>query len=65
MKVEKIRELSDDELKTLEKENAEQLFRLRIQMTAGQTEGLTKFRTVKKAIARIKTIRSERELKKQ
>jgi large subunit ribosomal protein L29 len=65
MKVEKIRELSDDELKSNERESAEQLFRLRLQMAAGQTEGLTKYRTLKKEIARIKTIRRERELKKQ
>ncbi len=64
MKVEKIREQSDEELKASEKENAEQLFRLRIQMSTGQTEGIAKFRSLKKDMARIKTIRRERELKK-
>jgi large subunit ribosomal protein L29 len=64
MKVEKIREQSEEELKIAEKENAEHLFRLRIQMSTGQTEGIAKFRSLKKDLARIKTIRRERELKK-
>jgi large subunit ribosomal protein L29 len=63
MKVEKIRELAEDELKHSEVEFAEQLFHLRIQMASGQTEGLKKIRTLKKDLARIKTIRREREIK--
>jgi large subunit ribosomal protein L29 len=62
MKTEKIRELSDDELKSQEREFAEQMFRLRFQLATGQTEGLTKLRTLKKDVARIKTIRRQREL---
>jgi len=62
MKAEKIRELSDDELKNQEREIAEQMFRLRFQLATGQTEGLKKLRTLKKDVARIKTIRRQREL---
>ncbi len=63
MRVEKIRELSDDELKNQEREFAEQIFRLRFQMATGQTEGLTKLRVLRKDVARLKTIRRERQLK--
>ena len=61
MKVEKIRDLSDEELTNQERDSAEQLFRLRFQMATGQTEGLKKLRSLKKDIARIKTIRGERK----
>ena len=63
MKVEKIRDLSDEELKHQVQDFSEQVFRLRFQMTTGQTEGLSKLRGLKKDIARIKTILRERELK--
>jgi large subunit ribosomal protein L29 len=63
MKTEKIRELSDEELKAQERDFTEQVFRLRFQMATGQTEGLTKLRAVKKDIARLKTISRERQLK--
>jgi large subunit ribosomal protein L29 len=60
MKAEKIRDLSDEELINQERDFSEQVFRLRFQMATGQTEGLTKLRSLKKDIARIKTIRLER-----
>ena len=63
MKPEKIRELSDDELKTQERDMAEQMFRLRFQLATGQSEGLNKLRSLRKDVARIKTIRRERELR--
>jgi large subunit ribosomal protein L29 len=63
MKTEKIRELSDEELKAQERDLGEQVFRLRFQMATGQTEGLNKLRAVKKDIARLKTISRERQLK--
>jgi len=61
MKVEKIRDLSEEELTNQERDCAEQIFRLRFQMATGQTEGLKKLRSLKKDIARIKTIRVERK----
>lgn len=63
MKVEKIRDLSEEELKHQVQDFSEQIFRLRFQMATGQTEGLSKLRGLKKDIARIKTILRERELK--
>jgi large subunit ribosomal protein L29 len=63
MKVEKIREMSEEEVATQLRESAEQVFRLRFQIATGQTESLNKLRSLKKDIARLKTISRERELK--
>ncbi len=63
MKAEKIRELSDEELKSRLQESHENVFRLRFQLATGQTEGLSKLRSLRKEIARMQTIGHERELK--
>ncbi len=60
---EKMREWSDDELRTRDKEFSEQLFRLKFQMTGGQSENLQTVRELRKAIAKVKTLLRERELK--
>ncbi len=62
MEVEKIRNLSDEELALEGRKAAEQLFRLRFQMKLGQTEGVKKLRDLKKDVARINTIARERDL---
>ena len=62
MELAKIRSLSDDELLHQEKTSAEQLFRLRFQVSMGQTDGVKKLRELRKEIAQIKTIAREREL---
>jgi large subunit ribosomal protein L29 len=62
MELDKIRNLSDGELKVEEAKAAEQLFRLRFQMKLGQNEGVKKLRGLKKDVARIQTIAREREL---
>jgi len=62
MELDKIRNLSVEELRHEEQQAAEQLFRLRFQLRLGQTEGVKKLRGLKKDIARIKTIGREREL---
>jgi len=62
MEVEKIRNLSDDELALEGRKAAEALFRLRFQMRLGQTEGVKKLHELKKDVARINTIEREREL---
>ena len=62
MELEKIRSLSDEELKHQEKTSAEQLFRLRFQVALGQNDGVKKLRALRKEIAQIKTIGREREL---
>ncbi len=60
MELEKIRNLSDEELVTTEKQAAEQLFRLRFQKSLGNQEGVKKLRVLKLDIARSKTIARER-----
>lgn len=60
---EKMREWTDDELRTREREFSDQLFRLKFQVASGQTESLETIRGLRKGIARLKTIARERELK--
>ena len=62
MELTKIRNLSDDELKHQEKTSAEQLFRLRFQVSLGQNDGVKKLRQLRREIAQIKTVAREREL---
>jgi large subunit ribosomal protein L29 len=62
MELEKIRNLSDAELEHQEKTSAEQLFRLRFQVSMGQNDGVKKLRQLRKEIAQIKTVAREREL---
>ena len=62
MELEKIRNLSEDELKSNEASAAEQLFRIRFQKTLGNQEGLKKLRVLKLDIARSKTVARERQL---
>jgi large subunit ribosomal protein L29 len=62
MELEKIRSLSDDEMKSQQAKAAEQLFRLRFQKSLGNNEGIKKLRGLKLDIARIQTITRERTL---
>jgi large subunit ribosomal protein L29 len=62
MELEKIRNLSDEELAHQVKTTAEQLFRLRFQVSLGQNDGVKKLRLMRKEIAQIKTVARERAL---
>jgi len=62
MELDKIRNLSNEELKSEQAKAAEQLFRIRFQKSLGNTEGIKKLRTLKLDVARIKTVAREREL---
>jgi len=62
MKAEKVRNLTDTELRHQERDLADQLFKLKFQLNMGQTESLKKIRGLRKDIARIKTIMREQEL---
>jgi len=62
MRADKLRELDSDELRRQVAEMAEQNFRLRFQMSMGQTDGLKKVRSMRKDQARILTILRDREL---
>ncbi|MFI3283498.1 MAG: 50S ribosomal protein L29 [Erysipelotrichaceae bacterium] len=61
MNVKEIRDLSSTEL--LENINSlkEELFKLRFQQATGQLENPMRLREIKKTIARIKTVLTERE----
>lgn len=62
MKVEQIRQLTDDELLGKLREYKDELFNLRFQMATGQLDNPMRLRQVRKDIARVKTIQREREL---
>ena len=60
MKSDKIRNLTEKELRHEENDLADQLFKLKFQLNMGQTESLKKIRGLRKDIARVKTILGER-----
>jgi large subunit ribosomal protein L29 len=62
MKAAKLREYDVNELRNQDREIQEQLFRLRLQLNMGQTDGLKKYRALRKDRARILTLLREREL---
>jgi large subunit ribosomal protein L29 len=56
MKAAELREFGADELGAKERDLVDQLFRMRIQKSLGQLEVPEKMRTVRRDIARIKTV---------
>jgi large subunit ribosomal protein L29 len=56
MKATELRELAAEELGARERDLTDQLFRLRIQKSMGQLEVPAKLRTVRRDLARVKTI---------
>jgi large subunit ribosomal protein L29 len=62
--IEELRDLDTAELEAREKELAEQVFRLRFQLTTGQAEAVTRLRSARRDTARVKTLLRERELRK-
>ena len=62
-RAEKFRDMRTEELHLQERELAEQVFRLRFQLTTGQSEGLKRLREARRDLARVKTLLRERELK--
>jgi large subunit ribosomal protein L29 len=61
-KTQPVQDLDEQELKAKVAEIQEQLFRLRFQMSMGQTDGLKKVRNMKKDLARVYTELRSREL---
>jgi large subunit ribosomal protein L29 len=61
MKAKDIRERSDDELRKTLGDLEEQLFKLRFQKSTGQIENPIKIREVRKDIARVMTVMTERQ----
>ncbi|MDY6038668.1 MAG: 50S ribosomal protein L29 [Eubacterium sp.] len=64
MELNKIREMTDIELKAELDKMKQELFNLRFQHVTGQLENPLKMREVKRNIARVKTIIREKELAK-
>jgi len=62
MRADKVRELDSTELHKQTRDMREQAFRIRFQMSMGQTDGLKKLRNLKKDRARMLTILRDREL---
>ncbi len=62
MKVNEIRQMTDQELDSKMLEFKNELFNLRFQMATGQLDNPMRIKAVRKDIARIKTIMREREL---
>ena len=63
MKINELRELSDEELKAMIAEHKEELFNLRFSSATGSLDKPHRINELRKAVARIKTILREREMK--
>jgi large subunit ribosomal protein L29 len=61
MKVAEFRDLDVNELHQREKDLDDQLFRLRIQKSMGQVEAAQKLKTLRRDLAKIKTVLREKE----
>jgi large subunit ribosomal protein L29 len=62
MKAAELRDLSDEELRGKLRELQEELFNLRFQLATGQIENVGRIRTVRRDIARLKTIQHQKGL---
>jgi large subunit ribosomal protein L29 len=62
MKAERISGLDAAEIQRRQQDAQEQLFRLRFQMGMGQSEGLKKYRALRKERARLLTVLREKEI---
>jgi large subunit ribosomal protein L29 len=61
MKVTEFRDLGVDELRQREKDLDDQLFRLRIQKSMGQLEAAHKLKSLRRDLARLKTVLREKQ----
>ncbi len=64
MKAKEIRDLTTSEIEEQIKSSKEELFNLRFQLATGQLEETARIRTVRKTIARLKTVAREEKLNK-
>jgi large subunit ribosomal protein L29 len=62
MKAAELRDLSDEELRGKLRELQEELFNLRFQLATGQIENVGRIRTVRRDVARLKTVQQQRAL---
>ena len=63
MKIKEIRDLNVDELMQKEREASEEMFRLRLRHSTGQLESTAALNRIRRDIARIKTVRKEKEVR--
>ncbi len=63
MKITDLREMTSDELSQKLHDSQEELFNLRFQNSTNRLENANKLKDVKKDIARMKTLLTERELR--
>ena len=61
MKIAEVRDLGADELRQREKDMDDELFRLRIQKSMGQLEAAHKVKSVRRDLARVKTVLAEKK----
>jgi len=61
-RIEKFREMNPNELEIRHRELSEQIFRLRFQLSSGQSEGLKKLREAKRDLARVNTLMRQAQL---
>lgn len=64
MKARELKEMRDEELESRERELTEEIFNLRFQVAAGVAENPQVLRNVRKDLARVKTVRTQRMLAK-
>ena len=64
MNADKLRELTGAELDVQLRETETQIWKIRFQGATGQTEGLPKLRSLRRDMARMRTILREKELSK-
>jgi large subunit ribosomal protein L29 len=60
MKPKAIRELTDDELAQQLRDTRKELFNLRLQQSTGQLENASRIRELRRDVARINTVATER-----
>lgn len=63
MKTKEIRELSRDELVTRKRDLRQEVFHLRLQQQSGQLEKPSQLRVIRREVARIETILTEKNRK--
>ena len=64
MKIEKVREFGEDELRGKLSDLKEEIFRTRLQKETGQLDQMGKLRGLRKDLARVKTVLREMEIQK-
>ena len=64
MKIEKVRELGEGELRDKVSDLAEEIFRTRLQKETGQLNQMGKVRELRRDLARVKTVLRQLEIEK-